>query len=127
MVESGGLENRYGGNFIEGSNPSFSAKENLPMSGYYAYVLKSEKDGKYYYGSTKDLSKRVAEHNKGKVKSTKSRRPLAIHYFEEFESKTEAIKRERFFKSIDGYKFLKGLKTDTVKKQEDIPSSFKPK
>ncbi len=92
------------------------------MPGYYAYVLKSEKDGKYYYGSTKDLSKRVSEHNKGKVKSTKGRRPLVIHYFEEFESKTEAIKRERFFKSIDGYKFLKDLKTDAVKKQENFQS-----
>ena len=111
MVESGGLENRYGGNFIEGSNPSFSAYEDVTMPGFCAYVLKSEKDGKYYYGSTKDLVKRLSDHNKGKVKSTKSRRPMAIDYFEEFETKTEARKRELFFKSIDGYKFLKELRT----------------
>jgi putative endonuclease len=41
------------------------------------------------------------------VKSTKNRRPLKLHYFEEFKTKVEAEKRERYFKSIDGYNWLK--------------------
>jgi putative endonuclease len=74
---------------------------------FFAYILKSLKDGRYYYGHTGNLESRLIEHNNGKVKSTKGRRPLVIHYFETFQIKEEAIKRELFFKSIDGYRFLK--------------------
>ena len=74
---------------------------------YYTYILKSLKDGKYYYGHTAGLSSRLKEHNNGKVRATKGRRPFIIHYFETFATKPEAIKRELFFKSIDGYIFLK--------------------
>ena len=83
-----------------GSNPTLSAM-------YYAYILKSLKDGRYYYGSTGDLTKRLKAHNAGKVRSTKSRRPWKIHYTESFASKSEALKRERFFKSPAGYGWLK--------------------
>jgi len=41
------------------------------------------------------------------VRSTKARRPFKVHYFEEFELKSDALKREKFFKSIDGYNCLK--------------------
>ena len=74
---------------------------------FYSYVLKSLKDGKYYYGSTADLKARLNEHNRGKVRSTKSRTPFIVHYYETFETKSEAAKRELFFKSINGYIFLK--------------------
>jgi putative endonuclease len=86
-------------------NPPLSAKK-YQMS-YFAYVLKSGYDGTFYYGSTQNLETRIAAHNKGKSRYTKGRRPWAIHYFEEFETKSGAIKREMFFKSIDGYNFLK--------------------
>ncbi|HTL80181.1 MAG TPA: GIY-YIG nuclease family protein [Bacteroidia bacterium] len=74
---------------------------------FYTYILKSEKDGKYYYGSCEDLQVRIKAHNSGKVRSTKSRRPLLLHYQEQFATKTEAIKRELFFKSIAGYNWLR--------------------
>ncbi|WP_073164721.1 GIY-YIG nuclease family protein [Tangfeifania diversioriginum] len=74
---------------------------------YFTYILKSEHDGTYYYGSTKNLRERVKVHNSGKSRYTKGRRPWKLHYFEEFESRSEAAKREKFFKSIDGYNFLK--------------------
>ncbi len=74
----------------------------------FAYILKSLKDGKYYYGRTRYIENRVKDHNKGKVKSTDSRRPLVLHYFEEYDNIHDARKRELFFKSIDGYNWLKG-------------------
>ncbi|MDQ0969316.1 putative GIY-YIG superfamily endonuclease [Flavobacterium sp. W4I14] len=43
---------------------------------FYSYILKSEKDGKYYYGSTENLEIRLIKHNRGDVKSTKARRPF---------------------------------------------------
>ena len=77
---------------------------------FYTYILKSLKDGRYYYGSTSDLTKRLVKHNKGDVRATKARRPLEVIYFEEFDSRSEAFMREHFFKSIDGYNWLKEQK-----------------
>ncbi len=74
---------------------------------YFVYILQSEKDGGYYYGFTSDLKARLERHNTGLVRSTKSRTPFRIHYFEKFDSKTLALRREKFFKTIDGYNWLK--------------------
>ena len=77
---------------------------------FFAYILKSLKDGRYYYGSTENIVNRVIYHNKRKVKSTKNRTPLILHYSEEYKTRMEAVGRERFFKSIDGYLWLKSKK-----------------
>lgn len=74
---------------------------------YYTYVLKSESDAHLYVGMTSDVRKRVSEHNRGKVRSTKSRRPLRLVYCEELPDKTSARKREIFLKSGQGRMFLK--------------------
>ena len=84
--------------------------KNLDTKGpeiFYVYILKSSLDNGYYYGYCADLIKRIKQHNAGKVRSTKSRRPFTLHYNEEFASKSEAAKREYFFKTIEGYKYLK--------------------
>ena len=77
---------------------------------YFTYILKSLKDGKYYYGSTSNLENRLKFHNKGRVKATKARIPLILHYSERYKTRSEAVKRELFFKSIDGYNWLKDNK-----------------
>ena len=74
---------------------------------YYSYILKSEKDGKFYYGSTQNIEERLKKHNKGDVKSTKGRRPLILHFIELHDSRSLAFQREQYYKSIDGYIFLK--------------------
>lgn len=61
---------------------------------YFVYVLKSIKDGTYYYGSTSNLKTRLQQHNKGKVRYTKGHLPYQLHYFEEYETKSEAVQRE---------------------------------
>ena len=72
---------------------------------YYVYILQSEKDSKRYIGFTENLQRRLDEHNSGMVKSTKNRRPFKLIYFEEYENKSEAIKREREIKAKKG-KFI---------------------
>jgi len=74
---------------------------------YCTYILKSRKTGKYYYGSSGDISKRVREHNSGKVASTKSGTPWILHYFEGYQEKPAATSRERYFKKRSGYRWLK--------------------
>jgi len=65
---------------------------------YYTYVLKSKKDLQLYTGSTNDLQKRYAEHNDGKVFSTKARRPFELVYYEAYKAESDARKREQSLK-----------------------------
>ena len=51
---------------------------------------------------TADLKRRLREHNSGRVRSTSSRRPLSLVYFETFETKAEALARETYFKTPEG-------------------------
>jgi len=73
---------------------------------FYTYVLRSIEDGKLYVGFAKDLKKRLEEHNKGRVEATKSRIPLVLEYYEACNSKEKAIKREKYFKTGFGRKFI---------------------
>lgn len=73
---------------------------------YYTYVLKSEKDGMFYTGVTNDLRKRLLEHNKGIVKSTKYRMPLKLVYYEACIKKEDAYRRERYLKAGKGKRYL---------------------
>ena len=73
---------------------------------YYVYILLSEKDGKKYTGYTSNLPLRFEAHNKGKVLSTKHRRPLKLIYFEACLSQKDALKREKYLKTHYGKLFL---------------------
>ena len=64
----------------------------------YVYILKSLKDSKKYIGSTIDLKKRINEHNQGKVKSTKWKKPLALIGYEYFEKIEDASIFEKKYK-----------------------------
>ncbi|MBI5400064.1 GIY-YIG nuclease family protein [Candidatus Saganbacteria bacterium] len=74
---------------------------------YYVYVLQSLKDHNYYVGQTADVNSRLSKHNKGAVISTRSRRPLILLYVEEYFSRCEAMRREKYFKSPQGGTELK--------------------
>jgi putative endonuclease len=76
------------------------------VSTYYVYVLQNAK-GNLYKGFTSDIAKRLREHNTGVTKATRLGAPWKVVYFEEFDSKEEAIKREKYFKSAAGRRFLK--------------------
>lgn len=74
---------------------------------YYFYVLQSKINKKLYKGSTTDLKERVAEHNAGKIKSTKAFRPWKLMYYEGHRNKSLARKAEIFYKSSQGRRQLK--------------------
>ena len=66
----------------------------------YTYILKCS-DGTLYTGWTNDLEKRIKAHNAGKgAKYTKTRRPVVLKYYEEFETKELAMKREYAIKQM---------------------------
>ena len=61
---------------------------------YYLYVIKSLKDKGIYIGITDNIEKRLDEHNKGKTKSTKSRIPFILVYYEAYKNKADCRRRE---------------------------------
>jgi putative endonuclease len=64
----------------------------------YVYILRCG-DSRYYSGSTNDLIRRLANHRAGQVRSTKSRLPVQLVYFEECETPDQARQRERSLKN----------------------------
>ena len=64
------------------------------MNENYTYILRCT-DGTYYCGWTNNLDRRLKAHNEGKgAKYTRSRRPVALVYYEAFSTKEEAMRRE---------------------------------
>ena len=74
---------------------------------FYAYVLKSTKHDYFFKGHCQDLEKRILQHNSGMTESIKPYIPFTLAYCEQFETESEAIKREKYFKSAAGRRFLK--------------------
>lgn len=73
----------------------------------YSYVLFSDRDGRFYIGSTGNLRVRLQQHNSGAVHSTSYRRPLRLIYYEGCLSADDARRRERYLKSGRGARYLK--------------------
>ena len=73
----------------------------------YMYLLRCA-DGTLYCGWTNHLEARVEAHNAGKgAKYTKSRRPVALVYWEVFDTKQQAMQREWAVKQLSRAEKLK--------------------
>jgi len=65
---------------------------------HYVYVIKGERNRQIYVGSTNDLDRRIAEHNRGSICSTNKYVPLKLVYYEDYLDKTDALNREHKLK-----------------------------
>jgi putative endonuclease len=74
---------------------------------FYVYVLRSKKDGSTYIGQTSNLEKRLEDHNAGLSGYTRNHTPYALVYMETYETRGEAMRREKYLKSLSGYHWLK--------------------
>jgi len=63
------------------------------------YILISEKDGRYYFGQTQNLNKRLEDHNLGKSTYTKSFIPWKLFAYKKCVSRAEAMKYEKMLKN----------------------------
>jgi putative endonuclease len=79
------------------------------MCMYAVYVVQSETHGTRYVGSTQDVQKRLHEHNMGRCRYTSGRRPWVLRHVEQYATRVEAMKRERFLKSGIGRALLDEL------------------
>ncbi len=78
----------------------------------YVYILRCS-DGTLYTGYTNDLENRIKVHNSGKgAKYTRCRLPVKVVYYEKYETKSEAMKREcaiKKYKRIDKMKLIESF------------------
>ena len=74
---------------------------------HYIYIVECS-DKTLYTGYTNDLDKRIKTHNEKKgAKYTRGRTPVVLKYYEEFDNKSDAIKREIQIKKLRRLKKLK--------------------
>ena len=82
----------------------------------YVYILRCNDDS-LYTGWTNNLEKRVKAHSNGKgAKYTKARLPVELVYYEEFEDKIEAMKREYKIKQLSRKEKLKLVHIEEIDK-----------
>lgn len=76
---------------------------------YYIYILESEKEGTYYIGSSQDPEKRLEKHNLPHQGYTGRKQPWKLVYTEFYNTKSEALSREKFLKRQKSSAFLSDL------------------
>ena len=76
---------------------------------WYIYIIYSEKLDRYYVGYTDNLSWRLERHNLGWGRFTKGGIPWELIYFEKYQTKQEALKREREIKSKKSRKYIENI------------------
>lgn len=99
------IENRYeiNSSTINCENSSISSANNSDKEMFYTYILKCN-DGSYYTGFTSNLENRIANHDNGiGSKYTKTRRPVKLIFYEIFDDKSLALKREKQIKKLTVY------------------------
>ena len=75
-------------------------KKKFKTEPWFLYILRCS-DGSFYTGITKDLTKRLKQHNGGKAsRYTRTRRPVEMLYRESLTSRTEALIRECAVKAL---------------------------
>lgn len=79
----------------------------------YTYIIRCS-DNTLYTGWTNNLEKRIKDHSNGKgAKYTRGKGPVELAYYEEFETKEEALKREMAIKKLSRQQKLQLIKKET--------------
>jgi len=74
---------------------------------FYVYILYSVVADRYYIGQTSNLEQRLERHNKGENRYTKFGIPWKLVYKEGFQTKAEAMEREKKLKSAKNREYLR--------------------
>ena len=73
---------------------------------WYLYIVKANDDS-LYTGITKDIEKRIKQHNNGKgSKSLLGKRPVSLQYTETFDNQSQALIREYEIKQLSHHQKL---------------------
>jgi putative endonuclease len=85
----------------------------LTTCGLWVYVIRSTSCGQVYVGQTQNLDKRLREHNDSQCFSSRFTKrypgPWMLIHQETYETRSEAMRRERWLKSRSGRRFLRSV------------------
>ena len=84
------------------------------MKNFGVYILESERNGRYYIGSTDNIDRRINEHNLGKVTSTRNMKPWVLKVFIECINLTEARVNEHRLKKYKRRDILEKVVKDKI-------------
>jgi len=76
---------------------------------FYMYIIFSSKLDKFYVGSTNDVVRRLADHNRGKSGFTRTGIPWVLKYSEKFNDRASAVRREMEIKKRKERKYIELL------------------
>ncbi len=76
---------------------------------FFVYILQSLKDFSFYVGQCDDLDRRMSKNFDGFINYISGKRPLRLRYFEVFQTRTEALKREKEIKKMKSRKYMEEL------------------
>ena len=76
---------------------------------YFAYVIESDSTGGLYIGSTQKMTTRLQQHISGMMKSTRGKRPWHLLLVEKFQTRSEALARERQIKSWKNPHYVRSI------------------
>ena len=76
---------------------------------HYVYILYSTSKDRFYVGSTSEVEQRLKRHNAGATPSTKPGKPWKVVYTKQFDSKTDALKFEKYIKRMKSTRFISTL------------------
>ncbi len=75
---------------------------------YYTYIIYSDSHSVKYIGQTENLEKRIDEHNNGTLGGfTKNKGPWRLVYYESYNTRAEAMSREKYLKTGVGRDWIK--------------------
>ena len=92
---------------------------------FYVYILLLSNKN-LYKGSAGNLSVRIGEHKRGKVKSTKHYQPVRLIHYEGYILKSDAQRRERFLKTTEGRRLLNQQLRDILQRHGVLSSGEVP-
>ena len=86
------------------------------------YIIRSVRDDRFYTGHTEDIEQRMREHNNGRSHYTKGKGPWTLVYIEEFNTRSDAMKREAEIKNRKSRRFIEKL-VNVYQKQKGVVSN----
>jgi putative endonuclease len=76
---------------------------------YFVYILQSKFTGYYYIGVTNNIIRRFKQHQSGHSRSTRKRGPWWMPYYEIYDTRKEALMREREIKNKKSAQYIKRM------------------
>jgi putative endonuclease len=76
---------------------------------YFVYIIFSANLNKYYVGYTEDIELRLTQHNKGFSTYTSKANDWKLKHTEIFNTRAEAMQREKYIKAQKSRKFIEAL------------------